>query len=448
MLKKILYFFTFLTIFLFATPINNPNIYPRIALVIGNSDYPEWGDLDGNPIKDATDMKKLLESRGFDVLYKTNAKQKEFEKLLIEFRNRLRQNQNSIGLFYFSGHGMEIEGTNYLIPVDSQGPARYDNIELNKIINDMGSSNNQLNIIILDACRDNPFILTRSFNKGGFAKIVAPEGLFISYATKAGKFAQNGKRGENGLFTKYLLYYMQQPLKLYEVFKETRKAVFNASAKEQLPTVYDQTIGDDFYFTMPKKKLKIVFEPNKFPENSNKTEENSILKTIIDFFISNNKSPLLNTFFILIALLGFGMILFTIFTSFLYSERINYTLKALAITLFFFGISGYIMSNFLHLSDKSSFLISLIIGVLIFIIVVFLTPKQKEPKTPPKPISLVGNQAILLNDIKVGQTGHANIITNSSRYRKLVRNKSMEDLLKGDKAIVMSDEFIPSIIKE
>ena len=258
MSKKILYFLIFIVLntTLSSTPINDLNIYPRIALIIGNSDYPQWGELN-NPIKDATDIKKLLESRGFDVLYSTNTKRKEFERLLIEFRNRLRENQNSIGLFYFSGHGMEIEGSNYLIPVDSVSAQRYDNIELNKIIRDMESSNNQLDIIILDSCRDNPFINSfRSFNKrGGFKKIESiPRGLFISYATEPGKVAEDGEKGENGLFTKYLLFYMQQPLDLYHVFKKTREAVFNASDEneKQLPTISDQTIGDDFYFTKPK----------------------------------------------------------------------------------------------------------------------------------------------------------------------------------------------------
>ncbi len=441
MLKKILYFFTFLTIFLFATPINNPNIYPRIALVIGNSDYPEWGDLDGNPIKDATDMKKLLKSRGFDVLYKINAKQKEFEKLLIEFRNRLRQNQNSIGLFYFSGHGMEIEGTNYLIPVDSQSPARYDNIELNKIIDDMGSSNNQLNIIILDACRDNPFILTRSFNKGGFAKIVAPEGLFISYATKAGRFAQNGKRGENGLFTKYLLYYMQQPLKLYEVFKETRKAVFNASAKEQLPTVYDQTIGDDFYFTMPKtsqtdtirdiKKIKISPKMTLFDEIS---------------IVVDNLSTL-HLVFIVMGGVGLLAIFITTLTWFLYSERTDYILKSIAIFLTFWGSSGYIMSRYLKISDE----LSLLIPCILSIVTIFFIPKPKKrsnQKIATESISLVGHRVVSLEDIPANSSGLVKSIKPYPKYQRLVKNISSIDYTKGDILVIIKDGNIPIVEKK
>ncbi len=228
----------------------------KVALVIGNSKYKAWGELE-NPKNDAKDMKNLLESRGFDVLYGTDLTRNDFEDLIDEFRNKLAKYENSIGLFYFSGHGMEIDHSNYLIPIDSNSPKRYLNIELNRVIDDMSKAENRLNIIILDACRDNPFIRTfKGFNKGGgFSKIdTPPRGLLIAYATEAGKMASDGDETQkNGLFTKYLLQYMQQPLPLYSVFRKTREAVDKESSHEQFPAIYDNTVGN-FFFTQPKSK--------------------------------------------------------------------------------------------------------------------------------------------------------------------------------------------------
>ena len=228
----------------------------RVALVVGNSQYKAWGELE-NPKNDAKDMKNLLESRGFDVLYGTDLTRLEFEDLIDKFRSKLNKYEDSVGVFYFSGHGMEIAHSNYLIPVDSKGPKRYLNISLKKVIDDMSETKNRLNIIILDACRDNPFIRNfKGFNKGGgFSKIdTPPRGLLIAYATEAEKTASDGNGNQkNGLFTKYLLQYMQQPLPLYSVFRKTRQAVDKESNHEQFPAIYDNTVGN-FFFTQPKSK--------------------------------------------------------------------------------------------------------------------------------------------------------------------------------------------------
>jgi hypothetical protein len=362
-----------------------------------------------------------------------------------------------VGLFYFAGHGMELEGKNYLIPIDATPKKRidveFDSLPLDRITKNMQRANNRLNIVILDACRNNPFIRG---GDGGLAKS-EPIGLFLSYATEAGRVALDGERGGHGLFTENLIKYIKEPLNLQQVFKKTREAVYNASNKKQFPAIYDQTINGEFFFTKSIdknisnnsiSKIKTIEPIITKHSNNNQAKESYGLQTILKFFISNNKSPLLNTFFILLMILGFIIIIFSSFTSFLYSERTNYILKALAVFLFFFGISGYLMSTFLHISDKSSFFSSLVIGVLIIIIVIFFTPKQKNSKNSPKPISLIGSQAILLSDIKIGQTGHANIMTNTSRYKKLVRNKSDKNLFKGDEVIVMSDEAIPLVTKK
>jgi hypothetical protein len=113
----------------------------------------------------------------------------------------------------------------------------------------MQNAKNRLNIVVLDACRNDPF--SRAVGTGGLAKS-EPRGLFVSYSTGAGSVASDGKAGENGLFTKSLIKHMQRGLNLANVFKETRKEVFYSSNEKQFPAIYDQTIDGDFFFTLPK----------------------------------------------------------------------------------------------------------------------------------------------------------------------------------------------------
>jgi hypothetical protein len=444
MIKKIVYLILFITL---SCLLNAKDVSPRIALVIGNNDYSEWGELT-NPIKDAKDIKKALEKLGFDTLYGENLKRKEFEELLIEFHNRLNEDKNSVGLFYFAGHGMEIGGTNYLIPIDSKSPKKYESIELDKIIDEMRGRNNRLSIIILDACRNNPKVRGKKLQRGGLSSIKAPTGLFIAYSTRKGEASNEGEEGENGLFTKYLLHYITYPLSLSEMFTKIRISVHNESIKnkfmeEQRPTSSDETLKE-FYFTLPTQET-LLPRLNPLLILKNNSIEKSIFEKLLEFFVPKSK---LDTTFIIFFIFGISLIIFTSLTSFLYSQRTNYMLKVIAISIFFFGISGHIVGAFLGLSNNNLLLfISLMIAIFIFIFIVFFTPKGNSPENS-QPISLIGSQAILLSDIKIGHTGHANIITDSSRYRKLVRNKSDENFFRGDEVIVMSDEAIPIVSKK
>jgi len=224
----------------------------RVALVIGNSSYQRPLSVLNNTINDARAIKNILSGRGFDVIYREDISKRDFSNVLEEFYQKL--GRGGVGLLYFSGHGLESSGQNYLIPTDAKIRAKSDTefeaIALNKITKRMQSMGNRLNIVILDACRNDPF--ARSVGEGGLAK-AEPIGLFVSYATGAGKVASDGVMGENGLFTKYLIEYMQQPLTLQKVFQKTRKSVYSASSKSQFPAIYDQTINGDFYFTLPTK---------------------------------------------------------------------------------------------------------------------------------------------------------------------------------------------------
>ncbi|MBL7083655.1 MAG: caspase family protein [Candidatus Aminicenantes bacterium] len=147
----------------------------RIALIIGNAHY-KSSPL-RNPVNDATDMARVLRERGFEVIMKTNANYKDMEKAIREFGKKLQK--GGVGLFYFSGHGMQVKGVNYLIPVNEdiqeENEIKFKAVDANFVLSKMDSAGNQMNVMILDACRDNPF--KRSFKSSsarGLAQMDAP----------------------------------------------------------------------------------------------------------------------------------------------------------------------------------------------------------------------------------------------------------------------------------
>jgi len=223
----------------------------RVALVIGNNNYYKGLSSLKNPVNDASDMNKTLQSCGFDVIYATNVTEQEFKNKIKEFNDRLEK--GGVGLLFFAGHGVEVNKKNYLIPTDAQlkkeRDIKYEAISLDDIMMDMKESGNRLNIIILDACRANPFVVSRG-EYGGLAKVTPAKGMFVSFATEAGKIAEDNKNGENGLFTKNLIKYMKKPWKLQKIFQEVRTEVYEESHEKQRPVVFDKTVNGDFYFTL------------------------------------------------------------------------------------------------------------------------------------------------------------------------------------------------------
>ncbi len=227
----------------------------RVALVIGNNNYDNLANLQ-NPINDARAMKKILQSRGFDVVYKENASKIDMVKLLKKFNHKLKR--GGVGLYYFAGHGVNIEGKNFLVGTDSsmddKDTAMYDTLALNLVTRKMKQANNRLNIVILDACRNDPF--SRS-GGGGLAPVSDAKGMFVAYATEAGSVASDGKSGKNGIFTKHLIANMQEKgATIEKVFKNTRADVYDATGGKQSPGVYNQIRGD-FFFTLPNKNIAI-----------------------------------------------------------------------------------------------------------------------------------------------------------------------------------------------
>ena len=178
----------------------------RVALVIGNSAYGSAAALK-NPVNDATDVAAALRELNFEVRLLSDADWRQMRLAIHDFSQSLRR--GGIGLFYFAGHGIESSGKNYLIPIkstiedelDLEGKA----IDANTVLLGMERAGNRVNIVILDACRNNPFARGwRSAPQGGLAQMNAPTGSFIAFATSPGKVASDGT-GRNGIFTKHLL---------------------------------------------------------------------------------------------------------------------------------------------------------------------------------------------------------------------------------------------------
>ena len=234
----------------------------RIALVIGNAGYQDMPLK--NPANDARDMSAALTALGFQVVTKIDATQEEMEDAISYFGSQL--GAGGVGLFYYAGHGVQVNGANYLIPLKArikrEKDVRYKAVDINQVLDEMGSANNGLNMVILDACRDNP--LPRSFRSGqkGLAKMDGPKGTIIAYATGPGSTAMDG-RGQNGVYTKHLLKAMRQPgLTVEDVFKQVLKKVDRETGGDQTPWVSSSFTGEfSFTLDMDERGLVIKVKP-------------------------------------------------------------------------------------------------------------------------------------------------------------------------------------------
>ena len=215
----------------------------RTALVIGNGAYKD-APLK-NPVNDARDMAAALKRLGFETTLLTDATMQQMETAVREFGLKLRQ--GGMGLFYYAGHGVQVAGNNYLVPVktviQSESDVKYGCLDAGLVLGKMDDANNGLNIIILDACRNNPFARSLRSAEQGLAKMDAPTGSLIAYATSPGKTAADGE-GKNGLYTQHLLKNISTPgLSVEELFKRVRQGVAGDSAKKQVPWEASSLIG-------------------------------------------------------------------------------------------------------------------------------------------------------------------------------------------------------------
>ena len=242
----------------------------RTALVIGNGAY-KISPLH-NPVNDARDMATALKNSGFNVTFKINANQKTMERAIRKFGKNLRE--GGAGLFYYAGHGIQVKGNNYLIPIgsiiESEADVKYEAVDAGLVLGKMEDAGNDLNIVILDACRNNPF--ARSFRSSsiGLARMDAPKGSLIAYATAPGSLAADGE-GRNGVYTKHLIRNIRKSgLKVEDVFKNVRVAVVSETSSRQIPWEASSLMGS-FYFDPEQtgeKRIKKSVKEKPSPKNS------------------------------------------------------------------------------------------------------------------------------------------------------------------------------------
>lgn len=235
----------------------------RTALVIGNAAYQE-GRL-RNPGHDATDMAAMLKPLGFDVALLLDADLRSMEDAIDDFNRRLRQ--GGVGLFYYAGHGVQVQGENYLIPlkahVERAQDVRYEAVALGRVLGAMEDAANEVNIVILDACRNNPFARQWRSTTSGLAPIQAVRGSLIAYATEPGGVAIDGD-GRNGLYTSHLLQYMSTPgLSIEHMFKRVRAAVVNTTNGRQTPWESSSLIGAFSFNPVAGTPPKIAARPSE-----------------------------------------------------------------------------------------------------------------------------------------------------------------------------------------
>ncbi len=210
----------------------------KTALVIGNSAYEHFPIL-SRPWQEAGLMKAALERLGFDVVYVVDGTYDQMYDALYTFERKLQQ-RGGIAFFHYGGHGIQVDGDNYLLPIDKNIPderrVKSRAVKATEIVDLMAAAGSDTNIIVLDACRDNPLpAATRSTSTRGLAKLSAPVNTVVVYSAEAGAAA------EDGVFTPTLLEYLEQPgVSFTDILRQTRRAVYEKTGGKQIPGSYDQ----------------------------------------------------------------------------------------------------------------------------------------------------------------------------------------------------------------
>jgi len=232
-------------------------IAPRYALVIGNSSY-GFGPLK-NPANDAKSLGEELKRTGFEVTIGLDLSRAQMLEAIRAYAESLNKSK-AIGVFYFAGHGVQLAWRNYLLPTDAE-IRRIEDIEakcvdVNAVIEGIAKAENPMNVVILDACRENPFAGVKLEQKG-LSQLDAPPSTLLAYATAPGNLASDGD-GANGLYTEQLLREIKVPeAKIEDVFKRVRLTVRRRSNGQQVP--WESTsLEEDFWFIPPKEMQKLA----------------------------------------------------------------------------------------------------------------------------------------------------------------------------------------------
>ena len=227
----------------------------RVALVIGNATYKNSPLR--NPVNDSNDMAQSLRAVGFDVVQINNSTLAQMREATRRFADKLAS--SDVGLVYYSGHGLEVKGKNYLVPVNADIAREYEVADqafdasqfLEMMESIRGPNAQRVNILIVDACRNNDLPRSWRSTSSGLARMDAPGGTFISFATAPGKVAADGQ-GRNSPYTKHLLQAMKQPnVPIEQAFKLVRRNVMDETKGEQVPWDNSSLVGD-FYFTVQR----------------------------------------------------------------------------------------------------------------------------------------------------------------------------------------------------
>ena len=227
----------------------------RVALVIGNGAYASTAQLP-NPSHDAEDVASSLKRSGFEVIQGIDLRQADMQDLTIRFARAA--SRADVAIFYYSGHAMQYNGVNYLMPVDAMLTDEADLkrfVRVDDIVNDLQQAKN-LRILVLDSCRDNPLadMLKRSATRAasvgrGLSKVDAPRGTIVSFSTQSGQVAADGA-GRNSPYTAAFLKHIEEPQEIGDVFRDISSDVYDSSGKPQLPELSLSIIGK-FYLNGP-----------------------------------------------------------------------------------------------------------------------------------------------------------------------------------------------------
>lgn len=230
----------------------------RVALVIGNAAYKNVPAL-ANATNDAKSMSSVLRKLGFNVIEVVDGDKAQMVKAIAQMQTLL-QGKQAVGMLYYAGHGLQLDWRNYMVPVDAKLSQASDiatqTVDIENVIDTMKRSATRMNIIVLDACRDNPF--SGKASGKGLAQLDAPPGTYLAFATSPGNVAEDGdESASNGLFTHYLLKELQRPARIEDLFKRVRLQVRQKSQGRQIP--WDSSsLEDDFAFN---DGVKHTFNP-------------------------------------------------------------------------------------------------------------------------------------------------------------------------------------------
>ncbi len=256
----------------------------RRALVISNSEYREAPLV--NPPNDAALIGKALTETGFDVIQKKNLDRSEFYASVNDFTESLPV--GSVGMIYYAGHGMHVKGYNYLIPVDfaatSENGVAGTAVPLDMVRDKLRHSKASVAILVLDACRDNPFRSKdgkrmRSLGGRGLARIISPPGMLIAYSTAAGEIADDGVVGQNSVYAIALADQITQPgIDADHVFQNVRRQVIVKTEESQQPS-FEDSLNRDFYFKPTSDAEVAANNDLLLPLSASKPSRRSLLAT-------------------------------------------------------------------------------------------------------------------------------------------------------------------------